>query len=52
MVPDALVDELSLVGTREQIADRLEVWKESGVGTLQISSTDKATLRVLAELVL
>ena len=52
MVPDALIDELNLIGTKEQIADRLEAWKESGVGTLQISSTDKNTLRVLAELVL
>jgi len=51
-VPDALVDELNLIGSKEQIADRLDTWREAGVGTLQISSTDVNTLRVLAELVL
>ena len=28
-VPDALVDEVALVGPRERIADRLEAWRES-----------------------
>lgn len=51
-VPNELIDDLNLIGSKEQIADRLEVWKESGVGTLQISSTDIPTLRTLAELVL
>lgn len=51
-VPDALVDEISLVGPAERVADRLEAWKGSGVTTLIISSTDQTTLRTLAELVL
>lgn len=51
-VPDALVDDLSLIGTRDMIRDRLEVWKESSVTTLGIMPTDLASLRTLAELVL
>ena len=51
-VPDALVDEVALVGSRERIADRLEAWRESGVTTLLVQSQDVATLRTMAELVL
>jgi len=51
-VPDALVDTLHLVGPRERIRDRLEVWKRSPVGTLMVGTNDRATLRMLAELVL
>jgi F420-dependent oxidoreductase-like protein len=51
-VPDALVDEVALVGSRERIADRLEAWKESPVTTLLIQAHDPATLRTMAELVL
>jgi alkanesulfonate monooxygenase SsuD/methylene tetrahydromethanopterin reductase-like flavin-dependent oxidoreductase (luciferase family) len=51
-VPDALVDEVALVGSRERIADRLEAWKESGVTSLLIQTHDPATLRTMAELLL
>ena len=51
-VPDALVDEVALVGGRDRIADRLEAWKESPVTTLLIQAHDPATLRAMAELVL
>jgi F420-dependent oxidoreductase-like protein len=51
-VPDALVDEVALVGPRERIADRLDAWRESGVTTLLVQTQDRATLRVMAELVL
>jgi F420-dependent oxidoreductase-like protein len=51
-VPDALVDEVALVGPRERIAERLEVWRESGVTTLLVQTHDRATLRTMAELVL
>ena len=51
-VPDDLVDELSLIGTKEMIRDRLEAWKESGVTTIALSPTDAGTLRTVAELVL
>jgi len=51
-VPDDLVDEVSLVGSKERIADRLDVWRASGVTTLLASTTDLTTVRTLAELVL
>jgi F420-dependent oxidoreductase-like protein len=51
-VPDALVDEVSLVGPRERIADRLEAWKEAGVTTLLCATQQDEALEVLAELVL
>ena len=51
-VPDALVDELSLIGTKEMIRDRLEVWHESSATTLALMPTDLGTLRTIAELVL
>jgi F420-dependent oxidoreductase-like protein len=50
-VPDALVDEVALVGPRERIRDRLEAWKEADVDSLSIASLDLGTLRVIAELV-
>jgi alkanesulfonate monooxygenase SsuD/methylene tetrahydromethanopterin reductase-like flavin-dependent oxidoreductase (luciferase family) len=49
-VPDELVDEVSLVGSRERVADRLEAWKDSGVTTLIAGTTDLTTVRTLAEL--
>jgi F420-dependent oxidoreductase-like protein len=51
-VPEGLVDELSLIGTKEMIRDRLEVWKESQATTLALMPTDLVTLRTIAELVL
>lgn len=51
-VPDELVDELSLIGTKEMIRDRLEVWKDSPVTTLALMPTDSHSLRTIAELVL
>jgi len=51
-VPDALVDELALVGSRDRIADRLDVWRDAGVTTMILSTSDIPTLRTMAELVL
>ena len=51
-VPDALVDEVALVGSRERIADRLEAWRESGATTLIVGTRDPLALRMMAELVL
>ena len=49
-VPDALVDEVSLIGPEEALRDRLEVWKESGVTTLAVIAQDLETVRALADL--
>lgn len=49
-VPDAFADEISLVGPRERIAERLELWRKGPVTDLLVLSPDRNTLRVLAEL--
>jgi F420-dependent oxidoreductase-like protein len=55
-VPDALIDEISLVGPKERIRDRLHAWKELGrdhrVGTLVLTGATSEALRVVAETVL
>ncbi len=50
-VPTELIEQLSLIGSREKIRDDLAKWRESVVTTLLISG-DAATLRNAAELVL
>ena len=50
-VPDALVDEIALVGDRARIADRLAAWRESGATTLVLQSRQREALQALAELV-
>jgi F420-dependent oxidoreductase-like protein len=54
-VPDALVDETSLVGSPERIKDRLQAWKEAGnrheVGSMLLSGVTVDSLRVVAEAV-
>ncbi|MEC4017782.1 LLM class F420-dependent oxidoreductase [Streptomyces sp. H27-D2] len=49
-VPDAFADEISLVGPRSRIAERLELWRAGPVTDLLVTAPDPATLRVLAEL--
>jgi F420-dependent oxidoreductase-like protein len=50
-VPRKLIEDMSLIGPREKIADDLAKWRESIVTTLLVSG-DAATLRTAAELVL
>ncbi|WDV51338.1 LLM class F420-dependent oxidoreductase [Streptomyces coeruleorubidus] len=49
-VPDAFADEISLVGPRERIAERLELWRKGPVTDLLALAPDRQSLRVLAEL--
>jgi F420-dependent oxidoreductase-like protein len=49
-VPDALVDEVALVGPRDRIAARLDAWRECGVTTLLCQTRDVETMRLMAEL--
>src|SRR5689334_3250450 len=37
-VPLELIDEVCLIGPKARIADRLDAWKESGVGTLILNA--------------
>ncbi|MGG8410054.1 LLM class F420-dependent oxidoreductase [Streptomyces sp. 12297] len=49
-VPDAFADEISLVGPRERIAERLDLWRAGPVTDLLVTAPDPHTLRVLADL--
>ncbi|MEU1312362.1 LLM class F420-dependent oxidoreductase [Streptomyces cinnamoneus] len=49
-VPDAFADEISLVGPRERIAERLDLWRAGPVTDLLVTAPDPGTLRLLAEL--
>jgi F420-dependent oxidoreductase-like protein len=55
-VPDALVDDVALVGPEARIRDRLQAWKEAGknrhVGSLLCAGGGPDAIRVLAEEVL
>ena len=51
-VPDALVDDVALCGPKERIAERLSIWRNSPITTLNLMTTDLTTVRTLAELVL
>jgi F420-dependent oxidoreductase-like protein len=51
-VPDELADSVSLVGTRERIAERIEAWKKSPATTLLLGAQQPEAIRLLAELVL
>ncbi|MBI3757841.1 MAG: LLM class F420-dependent oxidoreductase [Deltaproteobacteria bacterium] len=52
LVPDKLIDEVALIGSRERIADRLQAWKASPATSLLIGTTQPEVLRLLAELCL
>jgi F420-dependent oxidoreductase-like protein len=48
-VPDELADEISLVGPKERIRERLQAWKDSPVTQINVGSGDPETLRFMAE---
>lgn len=51
-VPDALVDDVALCGPKERIKERLPIWTNSPLTTLNLASPDLDTVRTMAELVL
>lgn len=51
-IPDEFADNVSLVGPKARIRDRLQAWRDSRVTTLLVATTDKQELRTIAELVL
>jgi alkanesulfonate monooxygenase SsuD/methylene tetrahydromethanopterin reductase-like flavin-dependent oxidoreductase (luciferase family) len=51
-VPDQLADEISLVGSKERIKERLDAWKETPVTSLLVSARNPAQIETMAELVL
>jgi len=50
-IPGDLIDQVSLVGSRERVKDRLSLWLESPVNTLNMTVFDVNTLRTMVELV-
>jgi F420-dependent oxidoreductase-like protein len=51
-VPNALVDEVALIGSKERIRDRISAWKRSPVGTMCLGTGQVEALRAVAEAVL
>lgn len=51
-VPNELVDAVALVGPKERVKDRLQLWQESAITTLNVMTFDINVVRTLAELVL
>ncbi len=48
-VPDALVDDVALCGSRDRIADKLQEWTDAEVTTLLCMVQDHASLQAMAE---
>jgi F420-dependent oxidoreductase-like protein len=48
-VPDALVDDVALVGPADRLADRLAIWREAGIDTLIAGAFQPEALQALAE---
>lgn len=51
-VPTQLADEISLVGSKDRIKDRLNAWRETPVTSLLVSTRNMTELRTFAELVI
>jgi F420-dependent oxidoreductase-like protein len=50
-VPGELIDEVALVGPKARVRERLQLWRDSPVTTLNMMVTDGQTLRAMVELV-
>jgi F420-dependent oxidoreductase-like protein len=51
-VPDDLVDEVALCGSADRIKDRLQMWQDSPLNTMNIQTNSIEAVRLMAELVL
>lgn len=51
-VPDELVDDVALCGPKERIAERLPLWLDSPVTTINVMTFDMDGMRTMAELLL
>ncbi|WP_420641012.1 LLM class F420-dependent oxidoreductase [Candidatus Leptofilum sp.] len=49
-VPGALIDDVALVGPRERIKERLSLWLNSPVTTMNLTVFDVDSLRIMVEL--
>ena len=51
-VPNELVDAVALVGSKDRIKDRIQLWQDSPITTLNVIAFNVETIRFMAELVL
>jgi F420-dependent oxidoreductase-like protein len=51
-VPDAFIDEIHLLGSKQRIRDRLQAWKESRVTTMLVHAAEPAQLQRTAEVLM
>ncbi|MFR9731186.1 LLM class F420-dependent oxidoreductase [Saccharopolyspora sp. MS10] len=51
-VPDELVDEVAIIGDREQVRAGVRAWRRAGVDTLLVGCRDVAAVRSVADAVL
>jgi F420-dependent oxidoreductase-like protein len=51
LVPDRLVDDITLVGSRERVRDQVTQWEEAGVSMLLVTCRSVEELRAVAEAV-
>ena len=50
-IPGELIDEVALVGPKERVKDRLSIWLDSPVSTLNLIVPDIDTLRTMVEII-
>lgn len=50
-VPSELIDDVALVGSRTRIKERLQIWLESPVTTLNMTVFDNKSLKTMVELI-
>jgi F420-dependent oxidoreductase-like protein len=50
-VPSALIDEIALVGPKERIKERLTIWRDSPITTLNMTVFNIEALRTMVELI-
>jgi F420-dependent oxidoreductase-like protein len=48
-IPDELVDEVALVGPKERITERLELWKASPITTMIINAMQPEAMQIVAD---
>ena len=51
-VPNAFIDDIALVGSKERIRDRLAAWKESRARTLLVHAPNPEALKKIADVVM
>ena len=50
-IPPALIDEVALVGPKERVKERLSLWRESPITTMNLTVFNVETLRTMMELI-